>query len=77
MRKMVRAGAGIFDKQEPEPEMHKYGPAPQHWVSDIPACTTGTFSRLNTISMDEACSPKPIVDTLRIFRQDLNCKQIP
>jgi hypothetical protein len=32
MRKMVRAGAGIgiFDKQEPEP--HKNGPAPQHWV---------------------------------------------
>jgi hypothetical protein len=28
MRKMVRAGAGIFDKQEPEP--HKNGPAPQH-----------------------------------------------
>jgi hypothetical protein len=31
MRKMVRAGAGaaIFDKQEPEPEPHKNGPAPQ------------------------------------------------
>jgi hypothetical protein len=28
MRKMVRSGAGIFDKQEPEP--HKNGPAPQH-----------------------------------------------
>jgi hypothetical protein len=28
MRKIVRAGAGIFDKQEPEP--HKNGPAPQH-----------------------------------------------
>jgi hypothetical protein len=28
MWKMVRAGAGIFDKQEPEP--HKNGPAPQH-----------------------------------------------
>jgi hypothetical protein len=30
MRKMVRAGAGIFDKQEPEP--HKNGPAPQHCI---------------------------------------------
>jgi hypothetical protein len=32
MRKMV--GAGIFDKQEqePEPELHKNGPAPQHWI---------------------------------------------
>jgi hypothetical protein len=40
MRKMVPAGAGIFDKQEPEPEIlkkqepepepHKNGPAPQH-----------------------------------------------
>jgi hypothetical protein len=30
MRKMVRVGAGIFDKQEPEPEPHKNGPAPQH-----------------------------------------------
>jgi hypothetical protein len=31
MRKMVRAGAGAgnFDKQEPEP--HKNGQAPQHW----------------------------------------------
>jgi hypothetical protein len=27
--KMVRAGAEIFDKLEPEP--HKNGPAPQHW----------------------------------------------
>jgi hypothetical protein len=33
MRKLVRAeaGAGIFDKQETEPEPHKNGPAPQHW----------------------------------------------
>jgi hypothetical protein len=32
MRKMVRAGAGatIFDMQEPEP--HKNGPAPKHWL---------------------------------------------
>jgi hypothetical protein len=34
MGKMVRAGAGarIFDKLEPEPELdpHKNGPAPQH-----------------------------------------------
>jgi hypothetical protein len=29
MRKIVRAGAKIFDKQEPEP--HKNGLAPQHW----------------------------------------------
>jgi hypothetical protein len=31
MGKMVRAGAGagIFDKLEPEPEPHKNGPAPQ------------------------------------------------
>jgi hypothetical protein len=28
MGKIVRAGAGIFDKLEPEP--HKNGPAPQH-----------------------------------------------
>jgi hypothetical protein len=29
-RKIVRAGAGIFDKQEPGPEPHKNGPAPRH-----------------------------------------------
>jgi hypothetical protein len=29
MRKIVKAGAGIFDKQEPEP--HNNGPAAQHW----------------------------------------------
>jgi hypothetical protein len=29
MGKMVRAGAGIFYKLDPEP--HKNGPAPQHW----------------------------------------------
>jgi hypothetical protein len=28
MGKMARAGAGIFDKLEPEP--HKNGPAPHH-----------------------------------------------
>jgi hypothetical protein len=31
MGKMVGAGAEIFDKLEPEP--HKNGPAPQHWVT--------------------------------------------
>jgi hypothetical protein len=33
MGKTVRAGAGagIFDKLEPELEPHKNGPAPQHW----------------------------------------------
>jgi hypothetical protein len=30
--KMVRAGAGIFEKLEPEP--HKNVPAPQHWKKD-------------------------------------------
>jgi hypothetical protein len=32
MGKMVRAGAGIFDKLEPKPELEpdKNGPAPQH-----------------------------------------------
>jgi hypothetical protein len=35
MRKMVRAGAGIFYKQEPEPGPHKKGPAPQHWISYV------------------------------------------
>jgi hypothetical protein len=29
MGKIVRAGAGIFVKLEPE--THKNGPAPQHW----------------------------------------------
>jgi hypothetical protein len=33
MRKMVRAGAGIFDKQEPEP--HQNGPALQHCCLDF------------------------------------------
>jgi hypothetical protein len=36
---MVRVGAGIFDKLEPEP--HKNGPAPQHWltvVHTVPVC---------------------------------------
>jgi hypothetical protein len=34
MGKMVRAGAGagIFDKLEPELEPHKNGPAPQHFL---------------------------------------------
>jgi hypothetical protein len=30
MGKMVGAGAEIFDKLEPE--SHKNGPAPQHWL---------------------------------------------
>jgi hypothetical protein len=36
MGKMVRAGAGagIFDKLEPELELDKNGPAPQHWLSE-------------------------------------------
>jgi hypothetical protein len=33
---MVRAGAGIFDKQEPEP--HKNGPVPQHCLP-VPCLT--------------------------------------
>jgi hypothetical protein len=39
MGKIVRAGAGagIFDKLEPELEPEKNGPAPQHWFK-------GTFS---------------------------------
>jgi hypothetical protein len=32
---MARAGAGIFDKLEPEPEPHKNGPAPQHWYMKV------------------------------------------
>jgi hypothetical protein len=32
--KIVRAGVGIFDKLEPEPEPHKNGPAPQHWLQE-------------------------------------------
>jgi hypothetical protein len=34
MGKMVGVGAGaeIFDKLELEPEPHKNGPAPQHWL---------------------------------------------
>jgi hypothetical protein len=33
MGKIVRAGAGIFDKLKSEPELQpdKNGPAPQHW----------------------------------------------
>jgi hypothetical protein len=33
MGKIVRAGAGIFDKLEPELEPDKNGPAPQHWIT--------------------------------------------
>jgi hypothetical protein len=40
MGKMVRAGAGIFDKQEAEP--HKNGPAPQHWIK-VPQSNKGSF----------------------------------
>jgi hypothetical protein len=36
MGKMVRAGAGIFDKLEPEP--HKNGPAPQHCSLQYRCC---------------------------------------
>jgi hypothetical protein len=34
MKKMVRAGAGILDKLEPDPELEPdtNGPAPQHWT---------------------------------------------
>jgi hypothetical protein len=30
---MARAGAGIFDKLEPELKLDKNGPAPQHWFA--------------------------------------------
>jgi hypothetical protein len=45
---MVRAGAGIFDKQEPEP--HNNGPAPQRCIKGPmhpPLCCSGTFFRDN------------------------------
>jgi hypothetical protein len=37
MEKLVGAGAGaeIFDKLEPRPEMHKNQPAPQHWRKQV------------------------------------------
>jgi hypothetical protein len=46
MGKMGRAGAGagIFDKLEPEP--HKNGPAPQHWqrfLTFVEVYFSGTF----------------------------------
>jgi hypothetical protein len=33
MAKIDRAGAGIFDKPEPEPELDKNGPAPHHCLA--------------------------------------------
>jgi hypothetical protein len=36
MGKFVRAVAGSFDKQEPEPELEKDGPALQHYSSQQP-----------------------------------------
>jgi hypothetical protein len=38
---MVGAKAEIFEKLEPEPEPHKNGPPPQHWV---PVNIYGTYS---------------------------------
>jgi hypothetical protein len=41
---MIRAGAGIFEKLEPEPELEpvKNGPAPQHWFLSYLRVTTNT-----------------------------------
>jgi hypothetical protein len=61
---MVGAGAEIFDKLEPEP--HKNGPAPQHWVSGyryyffIKTCEILVHGPLGPLE-ERQCSPGLLV----------------
>jgi hypothetical protein len=75
MRKMVRAGAGIFDKPEP----YKNGPAPQHWLSPM-VRTYLLFSNGGGAVLEEYDVRVDITDETgrqsSIFQQENSCANL-